>query len=239
MLFRSIRSITTELKDMVGYTVSYIDSLLDKYGKYYPRHTELKEFTEVSVRKVALSNLTVQYDREEGFFGHQIKVKEEGGEFSISCSEYDRLMILFESGVYKIIQVTDKLFIGHDVLWIGKLEKDLVFNMVYREGHENLCYVKRFKTPKFIMDKEYSLFENHKRSKIMLLLLGEEKSCRASLVPSSRAKSNIVEISFEDYLIKGPSAKGKRVSPRVVRRVVDTTGKKLKEKKTNLNLPGL
>ncbi len=236
---KDIRSITTELKDMVGYTVSYIDSLLDKYGKYYPRHTELKEFTEVSVRKVALSNLTVQYDREEGFFGHQIKVKEEGGEFSISCSEYDRLMILFESGVYKIIQVTDKLFIGHDVLWIGKLEKDLVFNMVYREGHENLCYVKRFKTPKFIMDKEYSLFENHKRSKIMLLLLGEEKSCRASLVPSSRAKSNIVEISFEDYLIKGPSAKGKRVSPRVVRRVVDTTGKKLKEKKTNLNLPGL
>ena len=111
--------------------------------------------------------------------------------------------------------------------------------MVYREGRENLCYVKRFKTPKFIMDKEYSLFENHKRSKIMFLLLGEEKSCRASLVPSSRARTNVVEISFEDYLIKGPAAKGKRVSPRVVRRVVDTTGKKPKEKKVNLNLPGM
>lgn len=236
---KDIRGIRKELKDMIGFTISYIDALLKKYGKYYPRHTELKEFSEVSVRKVALSNLTVQYDREEGFLGHQIKVKEESCEFSITCSEYDRLMILFESGVYKIIQVTDKLFIGHDVLWIGKLKKDLVFNMVYREGRENLCYVKRFKTPKFIMDKEYSLFENHKKSKIMLLLLGEEKSCRASLVPSSRARSNVVEISFADYLIKGPAAKGKRVSPRVVRRVVDTTGKKPKEKKVNLSLPGM
>lgn len=236
---KDIRTIEKKLKDMVAYTVSFIDALLAKYGKYYPRHTELKEFSEVSVRKVALSNLTVQYDKEEGFLGHQLKVKEESYEFSITCSEYDRLMILYDTGIYKIIQVTDKLFIGHDVLWIGKVKKDIVFNMVYREGRENLCYVKRFKTPKFILDKEYTLFENHKRSKIMLFLLGMEKSCRASLVPSSRAKSNIVEISFEDYLIKGPAAKGKRVSPRVVRRVVDTTGKKSKDKKINLNLPGM
>jgi topoisomerase IV subunit A len=236
---KNVRVIRKELKDMVGYTISYIDALLVKYGKYYPRHTELKEFSEVSVRKVALSNLTVQYDREEGFLGHLIKVKEESCEFPITCSEYDRLMVLYSTGIYKIIQVTDKLFIGHDVLWIGKVKKDLVFNMVYREGRENLCYVKRFKTPKFILDKEYTLFENHKRSKIMLLLLGVEKSCRASLVPSSRAKSNVIEIVFGDYLIKGPAAKGKRVSTRVVRRVVDTTGKKPKEKKVNLNLPGM
>lgn len=234
-----IRSINKDLKDMVVFTIAYIDALLKKYGKYYPRKTELREFSEVSVRKVALSNLTVQYDKEEGFLGHQIKVKEENCQFSICCSEYDRLLILYDTGVYKIIQVTDKLFVGHDVLWIGKVKKNLIFNMVYREGRENLCYVKRFKTPKFILDKEYSLFESHKRSKIFLLLFGEEKSCRASLVPSSRAKSNVVEIVFEEYLIKGPAAKGKRVSARVVRRVVDTTGKKAKETKTNLSLPGM
>lgn len=236
---KDIRKIRKELKDMIGYTVAYIDAILTKYGKYYPRNTELKAFRDVSVRKVALSNLTVQYDRKEGFLGHLIKVTEENAEFSISCSEYDRLLIIYDTGMYKIVQVTDKLFVGHDVLWLGKVQKDLVFNMVYREGRENLCYVKRFKTPKFILDKEYSLFVSHKRSRILLLLFGEEKNCRASLVPSSRARTNIVEISFEDYLIKGPTAKGKRVSPRVVRRVIDTTGKKQKEKKVNLNLPGM
>ncbi len=236
---KDIRAIRKELKDMVGHTLFFIDALLDKYGKYYPRKTELREFSEVSVRKVALSNLTVQYDRKEGFLGHAIKVPSADAEFSTSCSEYDRLLIIYETGVYKVVQVAEKLFVGHDVLWLGKIQKNMIFNMVYREGRENLCYVKRFKTPKFILDKEYSFFENHKRSKILLLLFGEGKSCRASLVPSSRARSNIVEISFENYLIKGPAAKGKRVSTRVVRRVIDTTGKKPKEKKVNLSLPGM
>ncbi|MEN8199958.1 MAG: DNA topoisomerase IV subunit A [Thermodesulfobacteriota bacterium] len=236
---RDIRGIKKHLKDMVSYTITYIDGLLEKYGELYPRRTELKEFSEVSVRKVALSNLTVCYDREEGFIGHQIKVSEKEAEFAIACSEYDRLFLLYETGMYKVVPVSEKLFVGHDLLWIGKVKKDLVFNMVYREGRENLCYVKRFKMPKFIMEKEYRLFDEHKRSKILILLWGEEKSCRASLMPSPRAKTNLVEIFFDDYLVKGPTAKGKRVSTRVVRRVVDTTGKKPKEKKVNLSLPGL
>jgi topoisomerase-4 subunit A len=234
-----IKKITRQLKDMVGYTISYIDSILKKYGEEYPRLTELKEFTEVSVRRIALSNLTVCYDREKGFLGHQIKVRDEETDFSLPCSEYDRLLLIYETGMYKVIQVTDKLFVGHDIRWIGKMEKGLVFNMVYREGRENICYVKRFATPKFILDKEYKLFESHKRSKILLLSFGEEKSARASLMPSPRAKSNIVDIIFDEYLVKGPAAKGKRVSTRIVRRVVDATGKKPKEKKVNLPLPGL
>ena len=234
-----IKVIVKHLKDMVGFTINYIDKILKKYGEEYPRLTELKEFTEVSVRRVALSNLTVCYDREEGFLGHQIKVSGGDADFSISCSEYDRLLIIYETGMYKVIQVTDKLFVGHDVRWIGKMKKGLIFNMVYREGRENLCYVKRFATPKFILDKEYKLFDEHKRSKILLLTFGEEKSARASLMPSPRAKSNIVEVTFDEYLVKGPAAKGKRVSIRIVRRVVDSTGKKPKEKKVNLTLPGM
>ncbi len=234
-----IKTIKNHLKDMVVFTTNYIDSLLNKYGEEYPRLTELKEFTEVSVRRVALSNLTVCYDREEGFLGHQLKASDGEPEFSIPCSEYDRLLLIYETGIYKVIQVPDKLFVGHDVRWIGKMKKGLVFNMVYREGRENLCYVKRFATPKFILDKEYKLFDAHKRSKILLLSFGEEKSARASLMPSARAKSNLVEIIFDEYLVKGPVAKGKRVSTRVVRRVIDATGKPRKEKKVNLALPGM
>ncbi|MBL4902669.1 MAG: DNA topoisomerase IV subunit A [Desulfocapsa sp.] len=238
-LLGEIKSIVNHLKDMVLFTTNYIDTILKKYGEEYPRLTEIKEFTEVSVRRVALSNLTVCYDREEGFLGHQIKMSGEKTDFSIPCSEYDRLLLIYETGVYKVIQVTDKLFVGHDVRWVGKIKKGLVFNMVYREGRENLCYVKRFTTPKFILDKEYKLFDHHKRSKILFLSFGEEKSARASLMPSPRAKANIVEIFFDEYLVKGPTAKGKRVSTRIVRRVVDATGKKPKERKINLPLPGM
>jgi topoisomerase-4 subunit A len=236
---KQIKDIENSLKDMIGYTINYIDHILQKYGDNFPRLTEISEFTEVSVRKVALSNLTVGYNRESGFLGHQVKADEDHNDPSLSCSEYDRLFLLFDSGMYKIIPVTDKLFVGHELEWIGKVSKDLIFNLIYRDGFENIVYVKRFKMPSFIMEKEYHLFTEHKRSKILLLLFGKEKFARATLMPSPRARTNIIDIDFDEFLIKGAAAKGKRLSNRVLRRVYETTEKMQAEKKQNLKLPGL
>ncbi len=237
---KEIKTLQTHLQDTVGYTINYLDHLLEKYGKSHPRRTEITEFKEVSIRKVALSNLSVVYNRTTGFLGHSIKSDDEKVDITVPCSEYDKLFLIFSNGMYKIIPVTDKLFVGHELEWFGTVEKDICFNMVYRDGQENLTYVKRFHTPKFILEKEYFLFNQHKRSKILLLLLGEEKYARVSLMPSSRAKSNIVEIDFSAYLIKGATAKGKRVSNRVVRRVVEADGlENPVQPIKNLPLPGL
>ncbi|MFV0437706.1 MAG: DNA topoisomerase IV subunit A [Desulfopila sp.] len=237
---KEIRDIEKSLKNMVGYTISYIDNILTKYGAAYQRRTEISEFSEVSVRKVALSNLSVGYNRKTGFLGHLIKAEEEQGDPPpMSCSEYDRLFLLYGNGSYKVIMVADKVFVGHDIEWVGKVSKSLVFNMIYRDGKENLTYVKRFNMPSFILDKEYRLFTEHPRSKILLLLFGSQKYGRATLMPSPRARTNIVDVDFDEYLIKGASAKGKRLSSRVVRRVYETTEKMQVEKKHNLSLPGL
>ncbi len=49
-----------------------------------------------------------------------------------------------------------------------------------------------------------------------------------------------MEVYFDDYLLKNPSAKGKRIAPRVVRRVTDSTGKAApKPPKQNMSLLGL
>ncbi len=236
---KEIKKIRINLKDTIGFTISYLDDLLQKYGDKYPRQTEIREFKEVSIRKVALSNLNVVYNRSSGFLGHTIKSEDEKKDISITCSEYDKLFLIFSNGMYKIIPVSEKLFVGHDLQWFGTVERNMCFNMIYRDGYANMAYVKRFRTPKYILDKEYFLFREHKRSKILLLLIGSGKFARVSLVPSSRAKSNIVEIDFEENLIKGASAKGKRVSNRVVRRVVEATGIEKKKTAANLVLPGI
>lgn len=236
---KEIKQIEKSLQDMVGYTISYLDGLLTKYGHQFPRQTEIKAFSEVSVRNVAISNLHVGYNRESGFLGHQIKSEDETANPTVACSEYDRIFLLFASGAYKVIAVTDKLFVGHELEWYGKVDKDLIFNLIYREGGENLVYIKRFKMPSFIMDKEYRLFPENKRSKILLLLFGERKLARVNLMPSARAKSNSVDIVFDDYLLKGVSAIGKRLSNRVVRRVYEVAEKTPVEVKQNLPLPGL
>ncbi len=236
---KDIKAITKSLEDMVSFTLDFLNKLLKKYGKYFPRLTEITCFSEVSYRKVALSNLAVVYNKKSGFLGHHIKETDAKHDQTITCSEYDKLFLIFTNGMYKILPVTEKLYVGQDLEWFGIVKKNAVFNIIYRDGAENLAYVKRFKTPSFILDKEYHLFAEHKRSKILLMSFGENNFAKINMMPSARARTNSIEISFDDFLIKNVAAKGKRVSTRVVRRVSASTGKGIAPPKKNLSLPGL
>jgi len=242
---REIRSIGKEIKilqdhltDVVKYSIDYLWAIREKYGKDFPRQSEITEFSEVKARKVALLNLTVGYHKESGFLGHIIKADQDNGDPSLPCSEYDRLLLIFSNGVYKVIPVPEKLFVGPELEYVDLLKNDVTFNVIYRDGKENFAYVKRFSTPKFILDKEYRLFAENNRSRVLLLLVGDDKHARVSMVPSRRARSNVAEIDFDSYLLKGPTAKGKRVATRVVRRVVESTERVVKQR-SNLVLPGV
>ncbi|WP_446009151.1 DNA topoisomerase IV subunit A [Candidatus Electrothrix sp.] len=239
-LEKGITAIDKHLKDMVLFTKNYLQGILDTYGEAFPRRSELKSFDEVNARAAALSNIQVSYHRDSGFMGHKVKAEHPKKDIEFACSEFDRILLIFKDGLYKVINVPDKLFIGSEVVWMGVVDNSLVFNLIYRAGAVNLSYVKRFKTPKFILNREYRLFDAHKRSMIQLLRTGEKDiRARISLVPSSRARYNSLEIEMDDYLIKGVAAKGKRISSRVVRQVTDVTGKPKKTGPVAATLPGL
>jgi len=211
----AIKVVETDLTDMTGFTIRYLDDLLSRYGHLYPRRTELATFDEVQVRQVALSNLTMGYDRDSGFLGHTVKAQPEQ---SFSCSEYDKLLLIYKNGSYKVVNVPDKVFVGHEVIWVGKVE-ETVFNVIYREGGQGVCYVKRFETPKFILEKEYRLFPEHKRSEVLFLKAGAGLSVRVHYAPSKRARSNKEDVRFDEFLVKGASAIGKRLALRPVRKL--------------------
>jgi topoisomerase-4 subunit A len=237
-LEQAIAKTDRHLQDVTLFTKNYLHGLLDKYGPQHPRRSELKSFDQANAREAAISNLVVIYDRAGGFIG--CKVSAAQPEIEASCSELDRILLIFLDGSYKVIPVPDKLFVGSELLWAGALRKDLVFNIIYRAGAVNLSYVKRFRAPKFILNKEYRLFEGHKRSVIQMLAVGESGiRARVSLAPSTRARSNVLEIDFDEYLIKGEAAQGKRVSSRAVRKVTDITGQPRKETESAPVLPGL
>lgn len=239
-LEKNIRRITKDLKDMVAFTVNYIEGLLAKFGSLFPRRSKLKHFDEVIPRKAALSNLIVSYNRQTGFIGSKVKSEDEKTDITVNCSEYDKIILIFRDGVYKVVPVMDKLFIGENLLFMGVVSKKLIFNVIYRSGLENRSFVKRFKMPTFINNREYRLFPEHKRSIIQLLVVGEKDiRGRVSFAPSARARYNSEEIEFNEYLIKQASAKGKRIGNRVVRRVSNQTGKARKKMPSPAVLPGM
>lgn len=239
-LEKNIRRITKDLKDMVSFTVNYLQGLLTRYGSMYPRKSRIKRFDEIIARNAALSNLIVSYHRQSGFTGSKVKPEDDKKDISVNCSEYDRIIFIFKDGVYKVVPVMEKMFIGENLLFMGVVSKQLVFNVIYRSGFENRSYVKRFKMPTFINNKEYRLFPEHKRSIIQLLAIGEKDiRARASFAPSTRTRYNSEEIDFNEYLLKNVSAKGKRIGNRVVRRVSNQTGKPRKKTSFPAALPGM
>lgn len=219
---KAIKNIQKTLKDTIAFTISYLDGLLKKYGRFYPRRTTIETFTEVKARKVALSNLTVGYHRETGLLGYQVK---SDCDMSFPCSEYDKILLIHKDGRYKVIKVPDKMFADHDIYWAGIVKSDTVYNMLYREGKKSQTYVKRFTTPKFILDKEYRLFPAHKKSWIQFLQTGQGVRARIDYITTSRSKINSERLEFDEYLIKGAGAIGKRLSTRTVRRISELTVK--------------
>lgn len=240
---KQIAQIRKSVTDMFGVTIAYLHDLIARYGEQFPRRSELRSFNEIRARAVAAADLTVGYHRESGFLGHKIKRENTATtatDLEICCSEYDRLLLIFKDGLYKVIPVPDKLFVGSELSWLGVVRNELIFNLVYRHGVENLAYIKRFAMPKFILNREYRLFEADKRSTILLLLVGADAMrIRVSLAPSARAKHNAIELDLQEIMIKGVSSKGKRVANRTVRRVTDITGAPKKALPILRDLPGL
>lgn len=223
---REIAGVTKSLADMVGYTIHFLEELLAAHRDEFPRMSELKAFDEISARSAALANLSVCYHRESGFVGHRIKAELAGDmEFQCPASEYDRLLLIFKDGLYKVISVPDKFFVGSNLAWMGLVQPDQVFNLLYRNGTDSLVYAKRFHTPKFILNREYRLFEEHRRSQILFLQTGESGvRVRVSYMPSARARYNAQDLEMDAILIKNAAAIGRRISTRKVRRVTPLDG---------------
>jgi hypothetical protein len=75
------------------------------------------------------------------------------------------------------------------------------------------------------LDKEYRLFPAHKKSWIQFLQTGEGVRARIDFVPTKRSKINSQRLEFDEHLIKGGAAIGKRLSTRTVKRISELTVK--------------
>ena len=135
-----IEEINNHLAHIVEYTIDWYQMLKDKYGKQYPRRTELRNFDTIEAAKVVEANEKLYINREEGFIGTTLKKDE----FIANCSDIDDVIIFYKDGKYKVVRVTDKMFVGKNVLYVNifkKNDKRTIYNVVYRDGKE---YYQRF-----------------------------------------------------------------------------------------------
>ncbi|MBC8257530.1 MAG: DNA topoisomerase IV subunit A [SAR324 cluster bacterium] len=209
-----ISSLNKSLKDIVRYTITYLDKLKEKYGMDYPRRTKIKSFDEIRAQDVA-EKQKVYWDRKEGFLGLNVKT----GSSSFLCSAYDKMVIIRKDGSYQIIRVPEKQFIGKDAISVEKLNQEIIHNVIYWEGATKVCYAKRFRVEKYILDREYHLFPKKRSAKILHLSQGDGINLEIFFVPTPRIRKSSDIYIFDELAIKGIQARGNKVSSKSVQSV--------------------
>ena len=226
----TIGSLNKSLKDITRYTISYLDKIKDKYGEDFPRRTKVQSFDEIRVQDVA-EKQKVGWDRKEGFLGLNVK----SGSTSFYCSAYDKIVVIRKDGSYQVIRVPEKQFVGKDAISVEKLNQETVHNVIYWEGASKVCYAKRFRVEKFILDREYNLFPKKKGAKILHLSQGEGIRLEVSFVPTPRIRKSSDTYNLDDLGIKGIQARGNKVSSKSVQNVKVTASEPEEEGWTSLS----
>ena len=205
-----IEEIDNHLAHITEYTIDWYTRIKEKYGKNFPRRTEIRNFDTIVATKVAEANEKLYINREEGFVGTGLKKDE----YICNCSDIDDVIIFYKDGKYKIVRVSDKLFVGKNILYVNifkKNDKRTIYNVIYRDGKEGFHYIKRFNVTSMIRDREYDVTQGTPGSKIVYFTAnpnGEAEVIKVTLRPNPRIKKLIFEKDFSTINIKGRQSMG-------------------------------
>ena len=216
--------VRNHLEHLVQYTIAYFKNLKKKYGKAYPRLTELVEFENIESTRVVSNNAKLYANKEEGFVGIALK-KEDNAEFICDCSDLSEIIVIHKDGKYTVTKVSEKAFFGKDILYVGLFDRNdqrTIYNVIYREGKTSLSYAKRFAVTSVTRDKEYDITQGTPGSTILWFTVnhnGEAETVKIYLRPRPKLKKTIDEYDFSQLGIKGRASRGNLVSKNPIQRI--------------------
>ena len=216
-----MRQVRHDINNLVDFTVAYYDNLLKKYGKGRERKTEIKLFEAIQAQQVAIANVKLYVNRSEGFIGTGLKKDE----FVADCSDLDDIIAFTKSGKMKVVKVSDKTFIGKDIIYVAVFRKNderTTYNMIYSDGKTGISYAKRFNVTGVTRDKEYDLSKAEEKCRVYHFTAnpnGEAEVVKIILSPNSSARIKEFDFYFETLEIKNRSSLGNQVTKYPIRTV--------------------
>ena len=218
---QEIKDIDYKLAHMVDVTIEWFTFIMNKYGKNYPRLTEIRNFDTIEATKVVEANEKLYINRQEGFIGTGLKKDE----FVCNCSDIDDIIIFYKDGLYKVVKVADKIFVGKNIIHVQvfkKNDKRTIYNAVYRDGKKGNYFIKRFNVPTITRDRDYNLTNGTPGSRVVYFTAnpnGEAEIIKVTLDPASKKGNLFIEKDFSEVLIKARTAKGNILTKFNVQRI--------------------
>jgi topoisomerase-4 subunit A len=220
-LEQDLKETAHHLANLTDYAIAYFKNLLEKYGAGRERKTEIKSFDSISAQVVAANNVRLYVNRKEGFIGYGLRKDE----FITECSDLDDILVLRKDGVCKVSRISDKVFMGKDILYAGVFKKNderQVYNMIYLDGKSGRALAKRFQVLAVTRDKEYNLTKGTKGTKVLHLSANpnaEAETVTVFLTAASKARKKVFDFDFASLDIKGRGAGGNIITRYPVRKI--------------------
>ncbi len=209
-LEEEMEQIAYHLANLIVYAIDYFKHIKKQFGKNFPRKTEIRSFANIEASKVVVKNEKLYINREDGFIGTALRKDE----YVCDCSDIDDIIIFYKDGKYIVTKVTDKAFVGKDIIHIAvfkKNDKRTIYNAVYRDGKAGNMYMKRFAVTGVTRDKEYHITKETPGSKLMYFSAnpnGESEILKVVLRPKARIRNLVFDVDMGELAIKGRSAMG-------------------------------
>lgn len=208
-------TIEKNLKNIKKFSIGYIEKLLAKYGKDFPRKTQLKAIQQVDLRSIETRKVKVGFDPETGFVGTKVS-----GDNVFECTNFDKLLLLFKDGTYTVVNIPEKQYVHHEgnkVVYVGAADKATVISAIYKDPKLHLFYAKRFIIDKFMLEKTYQYI--HDGMDLVFLTTLPKVAVEMLYIPKANQKVAKGVFELDSVLVKGVSAKGIRMSSKEIKKV--------------------
>lgn len=219
-----IADLRDKLDNLTRYTIDWFKGLKKKYGKDFPRHTEISSFETITATKVVNNNAKLYANYEEGFVGIGLK-RDDNGTFVGECSDLSEIIVIGKDGRYRVTKVSDKAFFGKDLLYVGVFtrgDERTIYNVIYREGTSSIYYAKRFSITSITRDKDYDITTGKPGSTIFWFSAnhnGEAETVKILFRPKPKLKRSSIEYDFSQLAIKGKGSRGNLVSKNSISKI--------------------
>ena len=193
------------LKGLTRHVIGHLEALLEKYGPLYPRlTTKSARHEEVDVKAAAFKAFKVSYDRESGYVGYKVS----GEEFRLECTKFDKILLVFKDGTYKVSELPEKLFVGPELFYCGLPDRENIFTCAYTD--RNASYLKRFKFGGTILNKAYLCIPE--KSRILFFAAETPKILYIRYKPAPHQKISQQTCEPDQVEVKSPKTRGRQIS---------------------------
>ncbi len=217
-----MKIVKEHLANLIEYAIEYYKDLKKRFGAGKERKTEIKVFDTISATKVIIANRKLYVDYDEGFIGYGLKKNEAVSD----CSEIDDIICFFASGKMMVTKVTDKKFVGKDLIFASVWKKGdtrTIYHLFYQDGIGGATMMKRFYVNSITRDTEYDLTRGTKGSKMLYFSVhpnGEREVVTVLLRPRPHLKRLRFDVDLGELLIKGRNSAGNRVTKEIIQKIV-------------------